>query len=154
MYFWNLAYVPCTQGFSRFLLPSRHLSSSCTSNLCKPLAIMSHSSTFSHLSFGLRFLSHQLLRALPLLDPFLHPFSPLVPTIAIFALSETLSISTSGHFTNLLIVYFICQDFPKYHSQHLHFCSLDLLTSSTFNAQHSAPFKLKRFSQSFCIRCL
>ena len=36
-----------------FAAYSHHLSRSCASNLCKPLAIMSHSSTYLHLFFGL-----------------------------------------------------------------------------------------------------
>ena len=72
------------------------------------------------------FLSHQLLRVVPLLDPFLHRFSPHVPTIAIFSQKLFQSHYTS-HFTNLLIVHFIFQGFPTYHSQHSHFCGLQPL---------------------------
>ena len=39
----------------QFLQPSGKLSRSCASSLCKPLAIMSHSSTSFHLFFGLFF---------------------------------------------------------------------------------------------------
>ena len=42
-------------GVSWFLQPSRHLLQSCATNLCKPLAVMSHSSTSFHLFFGLPF---------------------------------------------------------------------------------------------------
>ena len=42
----------------------------------KPLAIMSHCSTSFYLIFGLAFSFHHLLRVVPLLDPFFHPFSP------------------------------------------------------------------------------
>ena len=42
-------------GVSWFLQPSRHLSRFRASNLCKPLAVMSESSTSFHLFFGLPF---------------------------------------------------------------------------------------------------
>ena len=98
-YFWSPADVPLHAGVRRFLQPSCHLSRSCAFNLCKPLAVMSHSCTSLHLGFLVfLFLSHQLLSVLPLLDPFLHSFSPHAPTIAIFALSETLPVSLHSSF--------------------------------------------------------
>ena len=44
-------------GVCQFWQPSRHLLRSCAFNLCKPLAIMSHSSSFFHLFFCLLFLT-------------------------------------------------------------------------------------------------
>ena len=79
---------------SRFFPPSCHLSRSCVSNLCKPLAIMSNSSTSLNLVFCLSFsLSHQLLSVVHLLGLVLYPFSSHARTIATFALSETLPIT-------------------------------------------------------------
>ena len=68
------------------------------------------------------FLSHQLLRVVPLLDPFLHPFSLHVPTIATFLSQKLFQSHYTCHFTKLLIVHFIFQGFPTYHLQHSHFC--------------------------------
>ena len=86
-------------GVSRFLQPSRHLSQSHVSNLCKTSG---NHVTFQHFYpffFSVfLFLFHQLLSVLPLLDPFLHPFYPHAPTIATFAFSETLAISLHPSF--------------------------------------------------------
>ena len=109
-------------GVSRFLQPSRHLSWSCTSNLCKLLAIMSHSSTSFHLFFGLPFFvptTSKCSSFTGLLSSFILSTCPNHRNLCSFRNSSQ-SLYTR-HFTNLLIVYFIFQGFPTYHSQHLHF---------------------------------
>ena len=132
---------PRTYGSASFLQPSRHLTRSCASNLCKFLAVMSQSSTSFHLFFGLPFLSQQLLNVVPLLGLFLHPFSPHAPTIAIFALSETLPISTPviSRIFSLFILSF--KVFPHIIRNILISVVFNFQssTSSTFNAQHLAP---------------
>ena len=136
------------------LQPSCHLSRSFASNLCKPLAIMSHSSTSFHLFFGLPFLSHQLLSVVPLLDPFLHPFSTHAPTITTFALSETLPISLHPSFHESSHCLFYLSKFSQ-----ISFATFSFLWSSTsfhlplsmHNIQHH---KLKQPSHSYCITCL
>ena len=103
------------------LQPRRHLSRSCASDVCKPLAITSLSNTF-HLFFGFPFLIHQLLSVVPLLNFFLHPFSPLAPVIAICFLRNSSNLSSC--YTRLFT--YLLQIFSTYHSQYSHFCSLQL----------------------------
>ena len=74
------------------------------------------------------FFSHQIISVVSLswssfFIRFRHMSQPSQPL-----LSQKLfpSLYTRHHFTNLLIVYFIFQRFPTYHSQHSHFCSLQL----------------------------
>ena len=91
-YFWSPAEVPRMQGSAGFcsLVAIFHdLEHPTFANLWQSCHILVLLST----SFSVfLFLSLQLLRVVPLLDPFLHPFSPHVPTIATFSLSETLPI--------------------------------------------------------------
>ena len=71
------------------------------------------------------FLSHQLLRVVPLLDPFLHPFSKHVPNHHnLFSLRNSSNITTPviSRIFSLFILSF--KVFPTYHSQHSHFCGL------------------------------
>ena len=92
-YFWSPAEVPRMQGsagFCSLVVIFHDLEHPTFANLwqsCHILVLLSTS--FSVFLFS----SHQLLRVVPLLDPFLHPISPHVPTIATFSLSETLPIS-------------------------------------------------------------
>ena len=114
-------------GVNRFSEPSLHLSRSWGSNLCKPLAIMSRSSTSFHLFFVKHFLTHHFVSALPLLGLFFHPFSPHAPAIETFILAEILLIFPHPLFhesSHNLIIHFVPQGFSKYHSQHSHFCRL------------------------------
>ena len=75
-----------------------------------------HSPALHSISFSVfLLLSHQLLSVVPLLDPFLHLFSPHAPTIA---LSETLpfSLHPSSHDSSHCL--FHLSRFSTYHSQH------------------------------------
>ena len=93
-YFWNPAEVPRMQGSTGFcsLVAIFHdLEHPTFANLWQSCHILVLLST-SFLVF--LFLSHQLLRVVPLLDPFLHPFSPHVPTIATFSLRNSSNITT------------------------------------------------------------
>ena len=95
-------------GVSWFLQPSRHLSRSCASNLCKPLAIMTHTSTYFLFFFGLPFLSDQLLSAVPLLGVVLHPFPisirPNHCNLCALRKSSSLSISIISRIFSLFIL--------------------------------------------------
>ena len=100
------------------------------------------------------FLSYQLLRVVPLLVPFLKLFSPHVPTIATFSLSETLPISLHPSFHKSSHCSFYLSRFS-----HLSFATFSFLWSSaSFHLSFSKPSikhrKLEHFSHSFCIRCL
>ena len=153
-YFWSPAEVPCMQGSAGFcsLVAIFHDFEHPTfANLwqsCHILVLLS-------ISFSVfLFLSHQLLRVVPLLDPFLHPFSPHVPTIATFSLSETLPISLHPSFHESSHCSFYLSRFS-----HISFATFSFLRSSaSFHLPFSMPniqhHKLEHFSHSFCIRCL
>ena len=111
---------------SWFLQPSRHLSRSCASNLCKPPAITSHSSTSFYLFFGLPFLSHQLLSVVPLLASFFIHSLHMPPPSQPLLYQKLFQSLNNRHLMNLPIVYFIFRDFSTYNSKHSHFCSLQL----------------------------
>ena len=84
------------------------------------------------------FLSPQLLRVVPLLDPFLHPFFPHVPTIATFSLTNSSNLTTpviSRIFSLFILSYKV---FPHIIRNILISVVVSLLSSSIFNAQHSA----------------
>ena len=86
------------------------------------------------------FLTHQLVSVVPLLDPFLNPFSPHVPTIATFSLSETLPISLHPLFHESSHCSFYLSRFsPHIIRNSLISVVFSLLSSSIFNTQHSAP---------------
>ena len=53
-------------------------------------------------------LSHQLLSVVPLLDLFLHPFSPHAPTIATFNLAETLINVSTLVISRLFLLFILC----------------------------------------------
>ena len=91
-YSWSPTDFSPHAGVSRFLPPSRHLSRSCASSLCKPLAIMSHSSTSFHFLFSFPFFDPSASKYSALLGLFLYPFSIYAVAIANFVLSETLPI--------------------------------------------------------------
>ena len=70
------------------------------------------------------FLSHQLLRVVPSLDPFfIHSLHMSQPSQPLFS-HKPFQFHYTRHFMNLLIVHFIFQGFPTYHSQHSHFGGL------------------------------
>ena len=123
---------------SRFLQPTRHLSRSCAFNLCKPLAIMSHSSTSFHLFFGLCFFVPSTSKCSAVTGPLFFIHSHHMPQQSQHLLSQKLFQSLyAGHFTNLLIVSF--KVFPHIICNSLISIVFNLLSSSTFNAQHLAP---------------
>ena len=85
----------------------------------------------------------------PFFIHFLHMSQPSQPLL----LHKLFRSLYTDHFTNLLIVCFIFQRFPTYHSQHSHFCfstSFHLPLSKLSLRDH----KSKQFSHSFCIRRL
>ena len=114
-------------GVSWFLQPSRHLSRSWASNLCRPLAVMSHSNTSFHLFFGLPFFVPSTSKSNAFAGPFLHPFSPHVPTTATFSLSETLPISLHPLFHESSHCSFYLSRFS-----HISFATFSFLWSSAF----------------------
>ena len=137
-YFWSPAEVPLMQesaGFCSLVAIFHDLEHPTFANLWQSCHILVLLST----SFSVfLFLSHQLLRVVPLLDPFLHPFSPHVPTITTFSLSETLPISLHPTFHESSHCSFYLSRFS--HISFATFCVVfSLLSSSIFNAQHSAP---------------
>ena len=109
-------------GVSRYLQPSRHLSRYCASNFCKPLSIVSHSSTSFQLFFGFPFFIPSTSHWTSFFIPSFRMPLPSQPLLC-HKLFQSLY---TRHFKNLLIVYFIFQRFPTYHSQHSHFCGLQL----------------------------
>ena len=122
---------------------------SCASNLCKPLAVSSHFSTSFNVFFGLPFLSHQLLKVVPLLDPFLHLFSPRVSTIATF-----FSLRNSSNLTTPVISRIFSVFILSYRFSHISFATFSFLWSSvSFHFPFSMPniqhHKLENFSHSF-----
>ena len=153
-YFWSPAEVPRMQGSAGFcsLVAIFHdLEYSTFANLWQSCHILVLLST-SFLVF--LFLSHQLLRVVPLLDPFLHPFSQHVPTIATFSLSETLPISLHPSFHESSHCSFYLTRFS-----HISFATFSFLWSSAsfllpFSMPNIQHHKLEHFSHSFCIRCL
>ena len=134
-YFWSLAEVPCMHGSAGFcsLVAIFHdLEHPTFANLWQPCHILVLLST----SFSvILFLSHQLLRVVLYWTPFfihsLHLPQPTQP----FLSQRLFQSRYTRHFTNLLIVHFIFQGFPTYHSQHSHFCGLQ----PPFIFQHLAP---------------
>ena len=141
-------------GVSWFLQRSCHLSRSWASNLCKSLAVMSHSSTSFHLFFGLRIFVPSTSKSSAFTGPLFHPFSPHVPTIATFSLSETLPISLHPSFPKSSHCSFYLSRFS-----HISFATfLFLWSSASFHLLFSMPniqhHKLEHFSHSFWIRCL
>ena len=153
-YFWSPAEAPHMQGSAGFcsLVAIFHdLQHPTFANLwqsCDILVLL-----FTSFSVFL-FFSHQLLRVVPLLDPFLHPFSPHVPTIATFSLSKTLPISLHPSFHESSHCLFYLSRFS-----HISFATFSFLWSSaSFHLPFSMPniqhHKLEHFSHSFCIRCL
>ena len=138
-YFWSPAEVPRMQGSAGFysLVAIFHdVEHPTFANLWQSCLILALLST----SFSVfLFLSHQLLRVVPSLDPFLHPFSPHVPTIAIFSLrnSSNLTAPVISRIFSLLILSF--KVLPHIIRNILISVVYSLLSSSIFNAQHSAP---------------
>ena len=126
-------------GVSWFLQPSHHLSRSCASNLCKPLAVMSLSSPSFYIFFGLFFvpstfkssaftgpLSSSILSTCPNhCNLFSHRNSSNLPTPVI------------SQIFSLFIISF--KVFPHIICNILLSVVFSLLSSSIFNARHSAP---------------
>ena len=150
-YFWSPAEVPRmlgSAGFSSLVAIFHDLEHPTFANLWQSCHILVLLST-SFLVF--LFLSHELLRVVPLLDSFLHPFSPHVLT---FSLSETLPISLHPSFHESFHCSFYLSTFS-----HISFAIFSFLWSSaSFHLPFSMPniqhHKLEHFSHSFCIRCL
>ena len=123
-YFWSPAEVPRMQGsvgFCSLVAIFHDLEHPTFANLWQSCHILVLLST----SFSVvLFLSHQPLRVVPYWTPFfihsLHMSQPSQP----FLSQKLFQSHCTRHFTNLLIVHFIFQGFPTYHSQHSHFCGL------------------------------
>ena len=134
-YFWSPAEVPRMQGsagFCSLVAIFYDLEHPTLSNLWQSCHILVLLST----SFSVfLFLSHQLLRVVPLLDPFLHPFSPRVPTIATFSHSETLPISLHPSFHESSHCSFYLSRFS-----HISFATFSFLWSS---ASFHLPFMMR-----------
>ena len=97
-----------------------HVSRSCASNLCKPVAIMFHCSTSLFRPFSYPPTS----KCSVFMDLFLHLFSRQAPATATIVLTKILQYLHTRYVRNIFIVYFfILQGISKYLLQHSHFCS-------------------------------
>ena len=127
-------------GVSRFLQPSRHLSRSCASNLCKPVAIMSHSSTSFHPFFGLSVFVLSTSKCSAFTEPFSSSILSTCPNhynLCFLGSSSNLSTPVISRIFSLSILSF--KVFPNVIRNICISVVFNLLLSSTFNAQHSAP---------------
>ena len=124
----------------QFLQPSRHLSPSCASNLCKPLTIMSHSSTSFHLFFGHPFF-------VPLTSE-CSAFTGLFSSSILFPCPNHRNLRSLRNYFNLstpvisrtfslFVLYF--KVFPHIIRNILITVVFNFLSFSTFSAQHLAP---------------
>ena len=91
--------TPRSAGFSSLL---GHLSRSCASNFCKPVAIMFHCST----SPFRRFSYPPTSRCSVFMDLFLHLFSRHAPAIETIVLIKILQYLHTRYLRNILVVYF------------------------------------------------
>ena len=125
-------------GISRFLQPSRHLSQSCASNLCKPLAIMSHSSTSFHLFFGLSFFVPSASKCSAFTGPLFSSIRSTCPNHRnLCFLRKSIFLHPSFHESSHCFILSF-KVFPHIIRNILISVVFNFLSSSTFNAQHSA----------------
>ena len=140
-YFWSTAEILRMQGLAGFcsLVAIFHdLEHPTFANLWKSC----HIPALFSISFSVFLsLSYQLLSVMPLLDPFLHPFFPHAPTIALLLSQKLFQSLYTRHFTNLLIVHFIFEGFSTYHSEHSEFCGRHLPFSMP-SIQHQCFFRI------------
>ena len=127
-------------GVSWFLQPNRHLSRSRASNLCKPLAVMSHSSTSFHLFFGLPFFVPSTSKSSAFTGPLSSSILSACPNHHnLFSLRNSSNLTTpviSPIFSFFILSFKV---FPHIIRNILISVVFSLLSSSIFNAQHSAP---------------
>ena len=127
-------------GVSWFLQLGRHLSQSCASNLCKPLAVMSHSSTSFHLFFGLPFFVPSTSKSSAftgLLSSSILSTCPYHRNLFCLGNSSNLTTPVISQIFSLFILSF--QVFPHIIRNILISVVFSLLSSSMFNVQNSAP---------------
>ena len=112
-------------GVSCFLQPSRHLSRSCASILCKPLAVMSHSSTSFQLFFGLPFFVPSLSQSSDCIGPLSSSILSTCPNHRnLFSLRNFSNLTTPVISQISLLFILSFKVFSTYYSQHSHFCGL------------------------------
>ena len=132
---------------SWFLKPSRHLSRSCASNLCKPQAVMSHSSISFQLFFGLPFFVPSTSKSSAFTGPLSSSILSRMSQPSQSFLSETLPISLHPSFHESSHCSFYLSRFS-----HISFAIVSFLWSSAsfllpFSMPNIQHHKLEHFSQ-------
>ena len=127
---------------SQFLEPSRHLSQSCVSNLCKPLAITSHSRTSFRLFFGLTFFVLSTSKCRTFTGPLSSSFFSTCPNHRnLCSLRNSSNLSTSVISRIFLLFISSFKEFPHIIRNIRISVIFNFFSFSTFNAQRLAPNK-------------